>query len=279
MAFVNLYALLGVEPTATDTEIVNAMCQMAQLELISMDDLKLCKITLLDPDERKKYNARLFAKYPEILEKLTKAKEGETKSNPENKNFKIQDKQKNNRKLWIYFVIFILIGLAVVSGIAYTYYKPIFEVKNAVKDILKGTGSVKFYNIRKVVNGKIVSYCGEVSAKKAFSGNGVKQHFIYDVDDKKATLVPSSKPFEESVEVYISALWGIRCEQRDYELEMDDVKRWEKLESLRKEAKENLDSVSEYKYSSLSSYREAENLYREIVNETENAKKRISIYN
>ena len=91
MAFVNLYALLGVEPTATDTEIVNAMCQMAQLELISMDDLKLCKITLLDPDERKKYNARLFVKYPEILEKLTKAKEGETKSNPENKNFKIMD--------------------------------------------------------------------------------------------------------------------------------------------------------------------------------------------
>ncbi|PCL21293.1 hypothetical protein CPT77_02850 [Snodgrassella alvi] len=53
MAFVNLYALLGVEPTATETEIVKAMRQMAQLQLISLDDLKLCKNTLLDPEARK----------------------------------------------------------------------------------------------------------------------------------------------------------------------------------------------------------------------------------
>lgn len=53
MAFVNLYALLGVEPTATETEIVKAMRQMAQHQLISLDDLKLCKNTLLDPEARK----------------------------------------------------------------------------------------------------------------------------------------------------------------------------------------------------------------------------------
>ncbi len=33
MAFVNLYALLGVEPTATETEIVKAMRQMASSSL------------------------------------------------------------------------------------------------------------------------------------------------------------------------------------------------------------------------------------------------------
>lgn len=79
MAFVNLYALLGVEPTATETEIVKAMRQMAQLQLISLDDLKLCKNTLLDPEARKKYNAQLFAECPEVLEKLTKPK---TKDKP-----------------------------------------------------------------------------------------------------------------------------------------------------------------------------------------------------
>lgn len=53
MAFVNLYALLGVEPTATETEIVKAMRQLAQLQLVSLEDLKLCKDTLLNPEERK----------------------------------------------------------------------------------------------------------------------------------------------------------------------------------------------------------------------------------
>jgi len=79
MAFVNLYALLGVEPTATETEIVKAMRKMAQHQLISLDDLKLCKNTLLDPEARKKYNAQLFAECPEVLEKLTKP---ETKDKP-----------------------------------------------------------------------------------------------------------------------------------------------------------------------------------------------------
>ncbi|PIT26710.1 hypothetical protein BGI37_05110 [Snodgrassella alvi] len=68
MSFKNLYALLGVAPTASDTEIVKAMRQMAQLQLVELDDLKLCKATLLNPEERKKYNAQLFAECPEVLE-------------------------------------------------------------------------------------------------------------------------------------------------------------------------------------------------------------------
>lgn len=279
MAFVNLYALLGVEPTATETEIVKAMRQMAQHQLISLDDLKLCKNTLLDPEARKKYNAQLFAECPEVLEKLTKPKEPESKPAPEKKNFKTQGKQKNNRKLWVYSAICILIGLAVVSGIAYIYYKPIFEVKNAVKDLLKDPESARFYDIKKVVNGKTISYCGEVNARAMLGGYGGKQRFIYEEEYKKATLVPSSKPFEESVEVYISALWKIRCEKLDYDKVMDEVKQWEKLESLRKDAKESLDSLIEYKYSGSSSYTEVENMYQEIVDKTENAKKRVSIYN
>lgn len=279
MAFVNLYALLGVEPTATETEIVKAMRQMAQHQLISLDDLKLCKNTLLDPEARKKYNAQLFAECPEVLEKLAKPKEPESKPALEKKSIKIQGKQKNNRKLWVYSAIFILIGLAAVSGIAYIYYKPIFEVKNAVKDLLKDPESARFYDIKKVVNGKTISYCGEVNARAMLGGYGGKQRFIYEEEDKKATLVPSSKPFEESVEVYISALWKIRCEKLDYDKVMDEVKQWEKLESLRKDAKESLDSLIEYKYSGSSSYTEVENMYQEIVDKTENAKKRVSIYN
>ena len=74
-------------------------------------------------------------------------------------------------------------------------------------------------------------------------------------------------------------LWKIRCEKLDYDKVMDEVKQWEKLESLRKDAKESLDSLIEYKYSGSSSYTEVENMYQEIVDKTENAKKRVSIYN
>jgi hypothetical protein len=73
MSFKNLYALLGVAPTASDTEIVKAMRQMAQLQLVELDDLKLCKATLLNPEERKKYNAQLFAECPEVLEEMVNA--------------------------------------------------------------------------------------------------------------------------------------------------------------------------------------------------------------
>lgn len=74
MAFKNLYELLGVKPTATDEEILNAMRRMAQLQLVELDDLKLCKSVLLNPEMRKKYNAKLFAECPEVLEELTNSK-------------------------------------------------------------------------------------------------------------------------------------------------------------------------------------------------------------
>ena len=279
MGFKNLYALLGVAPTATETEIVKAMRQLAQLQLVSLEDLKLCKDTLLNPEARKKYNAQLFAEYPEVLEELTKPKEPEAKPEPEKRNLKTRGRQKNNRKLWVYSAIFILIVLAVAAGIAYKYYKPIFEVKNAVKDLLKDPESAKFYDIRKVVNGKTISYCGEVNARAMLGGYGGKQRFIYEEEDKKATMVPSSKPLDENVEVYISALWKVRCEKLNYDEVMDGVKHWEKLDSLRKEAKESLDSLIEYKYSGSSSYKEAENMYQQIVDKTQDAKKRVSIYN
>ncbi|OOX79315.1 J domain-containing protein [Snodgrassella alvi] len=74
MAFKNLYELLGVKPTATDEEILNAMRRLAQLQLVELDDLKLCKSVLLNPEMRKRYDAKLFAEYPEVLEELTNSK-------------------------------------------------------------------------------------------------------------------------------------------------------------------------------------------------------------
>ncbi|PIT44024.1 hypothetical protein [Snodgrassella alvi] len=273
MSFKNLYALLGVAPTASDTEIVKAMRQMAQLQLVELDDLKLCKATLLNPEERKKYNAQLFAECPEVLEELTKSKETEEAKLP-------PPKKTTRSKKNLYVILASVVAVGVVAGavVYFKHYKPLWEVKDAVRDILKDPDSAKFYNIRKVVNGKLTSYCGEVNAKVATGGYGGKQRFVYEVEEKNTTLVPSSKPLDETEEVYVSALWKIRCEKLNYDEVMGDVKQWEKLESIRKEGKEAMDSLDKYKYSGSEAYTEAESLYQELVDKVDNARKKVSIY-
>ena len=276
MAFVNLYALLGVEPTATETEIVKAMRQMAQLQLISLDDLKLCKNTLLDPEARKKYNAQLFAECPEVLEKLTKPKEPESKPALEKKSMKTQGKQKNNRKLWVYSAICILIGLVAVSGIAYIYYKPIFEVKNAVKDLLKDPESARFYDIKKVKNDKTVVYCGGVNARTTAGGYGGKNRFVYLVEKKEAVIIPNEKPDDESDEVYYSSLWRGGCQESNLNSALGKAEKWLELHNKGKKAKEKRDSFSWVL--NQNEYLEASKEYLEIDEEAKKLKEEITIY-
>lgn len=84
MAFKNLYALLGVNPNATDTEIVKAMREVAQLQLVELSDLRQCKAVLLNPEARKKYNAQLYAEYPEILQSMIDANANSSNKRPSN---------------------------------------------------------------------------------------------------------------------------------------------------------------------------------------------------
>ncbi|WP_370577933.1 hypothetical protein ABX014_23290 [Snodgrassella alvi] len=276
MGFKNLYALLGVAPTATETEIVKAMRQLAQLQLVSLEDLKLCKDTLLNPEARKKYNAQLFAEYPEVLEELTKPKEPEAKPEHEKRNLKTRGKQKSNRKLWVYSAIFILIVLAVASGIAYTYYMPRLEVKNAVKDLLKDPESAKFYDIRKIKNDKTVVYCGGVNARTTAGGYGGKNRFVYLVEKKEAVIIPNEKPDDESDEVYYSSLWRGGCQESSLNSALGKAEKWLELHNKEKKAKEKRDSFSWE--SEQSEYLEASKEYLEINEEASKLKEEITIY-
>lgn len=74
MDFKNLYALLNIKPTTSQSDIAKAMKQAAQQQTITLDDLKLCKQYLLNEDERNKYDERLFAMYPELLAPPPEAK-------------------------------------------------------------------------------------------------------------------------------------------------------------------------------------------------------------
>ncbi|WP_239323671.1 hypothetical protein [Snodgrassella gandavensis] len=212
MSFKNLYALLGVAPTASDTEIVKAMREMAQLQLIELDDLKLCKATLLNPEERKKYNAQLFAEHPEVLGELTKPKETEEVKPPPPKKT-----TRSKKKLYVILASVVAAGVVAGAVVYFKHYKPLWEAKDAVRDILKDPDSAKFYNVKRLVNSKneLLSVCGQVNARVPAGGYGGKQLFVYLVKTKKAMLIPSKRPESIGKEYFYSTMYRINCLNAD----------------------------------------------------------------
>ncbi|PIT51416.1 hypothetical protein [Snodgrassella communis] len=219
MAFKNLYELLKLKPTATPKDIAQAMKNAAQNQMISLDDLKQCKQLLLNEEARKKYNARLYAEYPEILIELTKPKEPEPAElepaeleTPEPVNTAASKK-----KRYIFISAACAVVIAVIGGVYFKYYKPISDAKEAVKDILKDPDSAKFYNVKRFVNSKskIVSVCGKVNAKVPAGGYGGKQPFVYLVETKEAVLIPDKRPESIVKDFFYSTIYRINCLNAD----------------------------------------------------------------
>lgn len=72
--FKNLYELLRISPLATPEQIRVALSNAAQSSKISLEDAQMVEKLLLNEETRKKYNAKLFAEYPEILQQIVDEK-------------------------------------------------------------------------------------------------------------------------------------------------------------------------------------------------------------
>ena len=246
MDFKNLYALLKIKPTASQSDIAKAMKQAAQQQTITLDDLKLCKQYLLNEEERTKYDERLFAAHPELLAPPPEPKpEPEPEPEPEKaeeaKPLAPAKTKQDNKKL--YMILAVVAAAIVLAGtVAYfKHFKPIAEAKEAVRDLLKDPDSAKFYDVEKVVNthAKKVSICGQVNAKATAGGYAGKKMFLYSTETKRALIIPATKPKELIEEFSYSSLYKAACLNVDPEKINADMATYkdtlEKLVSLQRQ--------------------------------------------
>ena len=217
MDFKNLYALLNIKPTASQSDVAKAMKQAAQQQTITLDDLKLCKQYLLNEEERNKYDERLFAAYPELLAPPPEPKpEPEPEKAEEAKPLTTTPIQKKKK---LYLILGIVAAAIVLIGtVAYfKHFKPIAEAKEAVRDLLKDPDSAKFYDVEKVVNTylKKESICGQVNAKAPAGGYVGKKMFLYDIKTKVAIIIPETRPKKQTEEFSYSFLYKAACLNAD----------------------------------------------------------------
>lgn len=217
MDFQNLYVLLKIKPTASQSDIAKAMRQAAQQQTITLDDLKLCKQYLLNEEERTKYDERLFAAYPELLVPPPEPKPEPEKAEEAKPLAPAKTKQ-NNKKLYLILVV-VVASIALIAGtVAYfKHFKPIGEAKEAVRDLLKDPDSAKFYDVEKVVNThlKKESICGQVNAKAPAGGYVGKKMFLYDIKTKVAIIIPETRPKKQTEEFSYSFLYKAACLNAD----------------------------------------------------------------
>ena len=214
MDFKNLYALLNIKPTASQSDIAKAMRHAAQQQTITLDDLKLCKQYLLNEEERNKYDERLFAAYPELLAPPPEPKPEKAE---EVKPLEPAKTKQGNKKLYLILVV-VAAAIVLIGTVAYfKHFKPIAEAKEAVRDLLKDPDSAKFYDVKKVVNthNKEIYVCGEMNARALAGGYAGKEKFVYELKSKKATVIPDKRPDSVIVEYYYSALYRIGCLNAD----------------------------------------------------------------
>ena len=217
MDFKNLYELLNLKPTASQSDIANAMKKAAQQQTITLEDLKLCKLNLLDVEARKQYNARLFAEYPELLAPPPEP-EPEPEKTEEAKPLAPAKTKQGNKKLYLILAAVAAAIVLIAGTVAYfKHFKPIAEAKEAVRDLLKDPDSAKFYDVEKVVNthNKEIFVCGEVNAKAPAGGYVGKKPFVYDPMFKEAHIIPITKPNKIKDELFYSVLYQTGCLNAD----------------------------------------------------------------
>ena len=205
MDFKNLYALLNIKPTASQSDIAKAMKQAAQQQTITLEDLKLCKLNLLDVEARKQYNARLFAEYPELSTPPEPESVEKAKPQPPAKT------KQSNKKL--YLILVVVIALITGTVAYFKHFKPIADAKEAVRDSLMTPDSAKFYKVKKVVNtyNKKIYVCGEMNS----GGYAGKKKFVYELKSKKVTVIPNIRPDNVTVDYYYRTLYRVGCLNAD----------------------------------------------------------------
>ena len=185
----NLYALLNIKPTASRSDIAKAMKQAAQQQTITLEDLKLCKLNLLDVEARKQYNARLFAANPELLTPPPEPESVEkAKPQPPAKT------KQGNKKL--YLILVVVIALITGTAVYFMHSKLIAEAKEAVRNTLKNLDSAEFYHVEMSVNTHYKEHlyvCGEVEGKTLDGGyTGIKK-FVYRLKSKTAIIISNKR--------------------------------------------------------------------------------------
>ena len=241
MDFKNLYALLKIKPTASQSDIAKAMRQAAQQQTITLDDLKLCKQYLLNEEERTKYDERLFAAHPELLAPPPEPEpEPEPEKAEEAKPLTTTPIQKKKK---LYLILGIVAAAIVLVGtVAYfKHFKPIAEAKEAVRDLLKDPDSAKFYDVEKHFNthNKETYVCGEVNARAPAGGYVGKKMFVHNTEKKVTLIIPATKPKELREEFYYSISYRVACLNADLEKITADMDNYnntlEKLVSLQRD--------------------------------------------
>lgn len=250
MDFKNLYELLNLKPTASQSDIANAMKKAAQQQTITLEDLKLCKLNLLDVEARKQYNARLFAEYPELLAPPPEPKpEPEPEKAEEAKPLAPAKTKQGNKKLYLILAAVVAAIVLIAGTVAYfKHFKPIEEAKEAVRNLLKDPDSAKFYDVEKVVNThlKKESICGQVNAKATAGGYVGKKMFLYDIKTKVAFIIPESKPKKQTEEFSFSFLYKAACLNADPEkLNADSAAYKDTLEKLVSLQRQRLNASSD----------------------------------
>lgn len=250
MDFKNLYELLNLKPTASQSDIANAMKKAAQQQTITLEDLKLCKLNLLDVEARKQYNARLFAEYPELLTPPPEPKpEPEPEKAEEAKPLAPAKTKQSNKKLYLILATVVAVIVLIAGTVAYfKHFKPIAEAKEAVRDLLKDPDSAKFYDVEKVVNThlKKESICGQVNAKATAGGYAGKKMFLYDIKTKVAIIIPETRPKKQTEEFSFSFLYKAACLNADPEkLNADSAAYKDTLEKLVSLQRQRLNASSD----------------------------------
>ena len=207
----NLYALLNIKPTASRSDIAKAMKQAAQQQTITLEDLKLCKLNLLDVEARKQYNARLFAEYPELLTPPPEPESVEkAKPQPPAKT------KQGNKKL--YLILVVVIALITGTAVYFMHSKLIAEAKEAVRNTLKNLDSAEFYHVEMSVNTHYKEHiyvCGEVEGKTLDGGyTGIKK-FVYRLKSKKAIVISNKRSNDIMLEYADSFSYRVGCLNAD----------------------------------------------------------------
>ncbi|MBI0129997.1 hypothetical protein [Snodgrassella sp. W8124] len=207
----NLYALLNIKPTASRSDIAKAMKQAAQQQTITLEDLKLCKLNLLDVEARKQYNTRLFAEYPELLTPPPEPESVEkAKPQPPAKT------KQGNKKL--YLILVVVIALITGTAVYFMHSKLIAEAKEAVRNTLKNLDSAEFYHVEMSVNTHYKEHlyvCGEVEGKTLDGGyTGIKK-FVYRLKSKKAIVISNKRSNDIMLEYADSFTYRVGCLNAD----------------------------------------------------------------
>lgn len=122
---INLYEKLGISIDSNSTQIQRAIKKAAENQSMSLAEIQKAHDWLLDANIRKKYNAKLFAEYPELIEQL--AQQRATQNKATLRQSKSNDLSKNKLAIAAMALVVLIGGYYVLSP-----YWALRQLANAV---------------------------------------------------------------------------------------------------------------------------------------------------